>query len=176
MMLIQAYNKRWIEDFNSIKNLLAEALHPLPISIEHVGSTAVPDLAAKPIIDMDIVYNEAIDFEDIKSKLEKIGYCHNGNQGIINRDVFKRKHTLFQKGVLDTITHHLYVCLADSAALGRHIVFRDYLIAHKEARDTYQKLKLDVAQEAHQDKKRYAELKEIKSKDFIDAIIEKSKK
>ncbi len=175
-MLLQAYTTQWIEDFHSIKTLLEKALSPLSIAIEHVGSTAVPSLDAKPIIDIDIVYNEPIDFYAIKIRLEKIGYFHNGNQGIEGREVFKRRHSVPKQDVLDTITHHLYVCIAGSAALERHILLRDYLIAHKEAREVYQKLKLDIAQEANQDKKLYAQIKEIKSKDFIDAIIEKAKK
>ena len=174
-MLIQPYQEKWIEDFKAIKEVLNDALMPLNVTIEHVGSTAVPELAAKPIIDIDIVFDENVDFNDIKKRLEKIGYFHNGNQGIPNREVFKRGKMLVLHKVLDKIVHHLYVCLTGSEALLRHILFRDYLIAHAEARVQYQNMKYNIAQEVHQDRKKYAELKEVVTKDFIDAIIENAK-
>jgi GrpB-like predicted nucleotidyltransferase (UPF0157 family) len=173
-MLIQPYQKRWIEDFKAIKEVLDDVLMPLNVTIEHVGSTAVPELAAKPIIDIDIVFGEDVDFNDIKKTLEKIGYFHNGNQGIPNREVFKRGKMLVLHEVLDNVVHHLYVCIKGSEAVRRHILFRDYLIAHAEARIQYQNMKYEIAHEAHQDRKKYAELKEVTSKDFIDGIIEKS--
>lgn len=91
-MLIQEYQEKWVEDFKAIESVITDALIGLNISIEHVGSTAVPKLAAKPIIDIDIVYGNTVPFETIKKGLERIGYFHNGNQGIINREVFKRKN------------------------------------------------------------------------------------
>lgn len=175
-MLIQAYQASWIEDFNKIEDVIEEALQSLNVPIEHVGSTAVPHLAAKPIIDIDIVYGEDTAFEDIKMGLETLGYFHNGNQGIPNRDVFKREKTLVFHPVLEGIVHHLYVCLSDSEALQRHILLRDYLIANENARIEYQNIKYAVAEEVNQDKKKYAELKEVKTKDFIDGIIEKCKR
>ncbi len=120
-MLIQPYQKNWIEDFKAIKETLNDALMPLNVTIEHVGSTAVPELAAKPIIDIDIVFGEDVDFNDIKKALEKIGYFHNGNQGIPNRDVFKRGKILVSHKVVDNIVHHFYVCPTDSEGFKKHI-------------------------------------------------------
>ena len=174
-MLIQAYQTSWVEDFNKIKTVLEKAIHPLLVSIEHVGSTAVPHLAAKPIIDIDIVYGEDTAFEDIKIGLEKLGYFHNGNQGIPRREVFKRSKMSILHPILDDIVHHLYVCLSDSEALQRHILLRDYLMENENARVEYQNIKYAVAEEVNQDKKQYAALKEVKTKDFIDGIIEKAK-
>jgi GrpB-like predicted nucleotidyltransferase (UPF0157 family) len=170
-MLIQKYNPNWIKDFNDIKKALTEALINLHVPIEHVGSTAIPNLAAKPIIDIDIVFDTTKEFEAIKKGLEKIGYYHNGNQGIPDREVFKRAQTDAKHEKLDSITHHLYVCKRDSEALQRHILFRDYLITHEDARIEYQNIKYALAEEANQDKKKYAELKEGKAGEFIDGII-----
>jgi GrpB-like predicted nucleotidyltransferase (UPF0157 family) len=172
-MLIQEYKESWVDDFNEIKNILSEALTNLKISIEHVGSTSIPKLAAKSIIDIDIVYDAPVAFEDIKNRLEEIGYFHNGNQGIPHRDVFKRVKTEVVKGVLDEIVHHLYVCPTHSEEFQKHILFRDYLRANDTARVQYQNLKYAIANEANQDKKKYAELKEVKARDFINGIIEK---
>lgn len=173
-MLIQAYQKSWIEDFHEIKKVIADALINLKISIEHVGSTSISGLAAKPIIDIDIVFDKSVEFDEIKRRLEEIGYSHNGNQGIPQREVFKRGKMDATRGVLDAIVHHLYVCPIDSEELQRHILLRDYLIANEEARIQYQNLKYDLAEEAQQDRKKYAQLKEVKANSFINTIIEKA--
>jgi GrpB-like predicted nucleotidyltransferase (UPF0157 family) len=174
-MLIQEYKESWGDDFNEIKQILTEALINLKISIEHVGSTSVPKLAAKPIIDIDIVYDTPVAFEDIKKRLEKIGYFNNGNQGIPHREVFKRAKTGVEKGVLEGIVHHLYVCPTDSEEFQNHILFRDYLRENNTARVQYQNLKYAIADEANHDKKKYAELKEVKASPFINGVIEHAK-
>ena len=143
------------------------------LAIEHVGSTAIPELAAKPIIDVDIIYNETSDFHLIKKALETIGYYHNGNQGIPGRDVFKR--TEGQDTVLDHINHHLYACKYDCNELHKHLHFRDYLRNHKDARLFYQQLKYEIAEEADNDKKVYATLKQLKANSFINYIISLAK-
>lgn len=173
-MLIQEYRESWIEDFKAIKSVINDALMNLNISIEHIGSTAVPKLASKPIIDIDIVYKTDVAFETIKKGLEKIGYYHNGNQGIANREVFKRKNGCSKHQILDTITHHLYVCPVDSEELQRHITFRNYLIVNESARTEYQQLKYEIAAAANQDKKQYAALKEVKARTFINDILAKA--
>lgn len=173
-MLIQEYKETWVEDFKAIKSVFNDAFTNLNISIEHIGSTSVPKLAAKPIIDIDIVYGNDMSFETIKRGLEKIGYYHNGNQGIINREVFKRKNWWSKHQILDKITHHLYACPVDSEELQRHITLRNYLIANETARTEYQKLKYEIAEAANQDKKQYAALKEVKARAFINNIIEKA--
>jgi len=87
-MLIQEYTSHWANDFEKIKKVLNEEIFDYIIDIEYIGSTAVPNLASKPIIDMDIIYGENANFENIKSGLEKLGYSHKGNQGIEGREVF----------------------------------------------------------------------------------------
>ena len=173
-MLLKKYSTKWINDFNKIKNEIEKALSGLGFSIEHVGSTAVANLDAKPIIDIDIIYSKQPDFEIIKSRLENIRYYHNGNQGIENRDVFKRKG-ISTDNILDKIQHHLYVCPTNSKALERHILSRNFLRENDWARLKYQEMKYELAEKAHQDKKVYAALKENNINDFIDAIIKKEK-
>ena len=147
-MLIHPYSPDWNTHFESIKNVLDKCLQGLDYTIEHVGSTAVPGLAAKPIIDIDIVFNDLSTFPLIKQALELIGYFHNGNQGIDDREVFKRVGTK-QHEVLDTIKHHLYVCSANSPALIRHLITRDYLRNNEWAKAEYQQLKYVIAPKGH---------------------------
>lgn len=173
-MLIQSYQENWAEDFQKLKAVIHAALPNLSTAIEHVGSTAVPGLAAKAIIDIDIVFDKSNSFEEIKTGLGAIGYYHNGDQGIAGREAFKRNPTAARHAVLDSITHHLYVCRTDSRELQKHILFRDWLLANADARIDYEKLKYQIARAASQDKKQYAVLKEIMAADFINNIVEKA--
>ena len=173
-MLIQPYTTNWAEGFEKIKKILNQEICDYVLDIEHVGSTSVPNLPAKPIIDIDIVYRENDNFENIKNGLEKLGYYYNGNQGIEGREVFKRngKH---KNDVLDNITHHLYVCKHDSVEFQRHILFRDYLRKDEMTRNYYQQFKLELANEIKNDKVKYAELKQLRANPFIDYVIELEK-
>jgi GrpB-like predicted nucleotidyltransferase (UPF0157 family) len=174
-MLIQKYTSDWVKDFIAIKGIIDNELESLQYQIEHVGSTSVPNLDSKPIIDIDIIYFEPADFDKIKLRLEKIGYYHNGNQGIEDRDVFKRTGRSTNE-ILDVVYHHLYVCPVHSPALERHILSRDFLRKNDWARLEYQQMKYKLAENALQDRKKYAALKELNTNSFIDAIIEKEKK
>ena len=173
-MLIQEYQESWMEDFDKIKKVIVEALANLKISIEHIGSTSIPALAAKPIIDIDVVYDDILNFDEIKTRLNTIGYYHNGDQGISNREVFKRHKKASNHELLDLIPHHLYVCPTGSEELRRHILFRNYLTTHEDARIQYQHLKYQIAEEASQNRKKYAEAKEVKAKAFVNYIIAKA--
>ncbi len=173
-MLIKKYTSDWITNFAYLKSEIEKGLNGLEYGIEHVGSTSVPELDSKEIIDIDIIYGQESEFEKIKAGLNKIGYYHNGNQGIEHREVFKRTGQLTNE-VLDKIVHHLYACPIDSKALERHILSRNFLRKNDWARLKYQKMKYDLAEKANQDKKLYAELKELRVNDFIDSIIEKEK-
>lgn len=170
-ILIEEYNPNWIQYFKELKSEIDKALEGMNYRIEHVGSTSVPNLASKPIIDIDIIYKDAFEFEKIKSGLLKVGYYHNGDQGIPNRDVFKRSGKSINQ-ILDGLAHHLYVCHIYSKALNRHILFRNHLKKNNLARQEYQTMKYELAEKADQNKKVYAELKELNVNEFIDKIID----
>ncbi len=173
-MLIREYQTQWSIDFAKISKVIAQELTGLKVSIEHVGSTAIPDLDGKPVIDIDISYLPTVQFHDIKRRLENLGYYYKGNQGILDREVFKRSQDRGPHAILDKIRHHLYVCPINSKELRRHLMFRDYLRAHPAERKAYQRLKYLLAAEAGQDRKQYAQLKEIKARDFIEAVLIKA--
>lgn len=133
------YNENWPLEFEKIRVEIATVLGDTVIAIEHVGSTSVPGLWAKPIIDLDIVIEDAL-FEIVKSKLALLGYNHQGNLGITGREAFgyeAKPHLM---------THHLYVCAKDSPELIRHLSFRDYLRTCEEDREKYGKIKQEMAQ------------------------------
>ena len=173
--ILEKYSSKWINDFTDIKREIENVLNGPEYTIEHVGSTSVPNLDSKPIIDIDIIYSNHLFFDPIKLALEAIGYFHNGNQGIEGRDVFKRSGKL-TNSVLDAITHHLYVCPIDSKALERHILSRDFLRKNERARIKYQQIKYELAEKANQDRKVYAALKEQSVNDYIDSIVEEERR
>ena len=134
-IIVQPYSILWEQSFADIRAELQDALGKLVLRIEHVGSTAVQGLSAKPIIDLDVVIRDDSVFEAVVSGLRAIGYTHEGDLGIAGREAFRyagKEH--LQK-------HHLYVCPLDSAELRRHIAFRDYLRTHPEAVREYSRIK-----------------------------------
>ncbi|MBT8191659.1 MAG: GrpB family protein [Bacteroidia bacterium] len=167
------YQESWVNDFNELKQVLDNSILTKDIIIEHIGSTSIKNLAAKPIIDIDIIYRKPETFNEILMGLERLGYYHNGNQGIPGREVFKR-HESGNHIILDKITHHLYVCQSNSNELKRHLIFRDYLRENEMERVQYEKLKYKIAEKTRQDRKEYAKLKEVMAKEFIESIIKKS--
>ncbi|MDF2548510.1 MAG: hypothetical protein K0R93_3408 [Anaerosolibacter sp.] len=152
-VIVIPYDPKWKDEFQKIKVYLEKALENSIVTIEHVGSTSVEGLSAKPIIDIDIIIEGYHKFEDVKSRLKNLGYCHEGDLGIKDREAFSytEKH--------ECMTHHLYVCPQDSNELKRHVVFRDYLRTHKEDREKYSAIKLHAATEHPTDIDRYMESK-----------------
>ncbi|NLG23907.1 MAG: GrpB family protein [Clostridiales bacterium] len=135
---VAPYGDHWPAAFRRIAARLRPAV-PGALAVEHVGSTSVPGLCAKPIIDIDLVIPSADRFDGARRALEAIGYRHEGDRGIAGREAFKY-------GALPGLmAHHLYVCAADSAELKRHIVFRDYLRAHPRDAAAYGGVKAAAA-------------------------------
>jgi GrpB-like predicted nucleotidyltransferase (UPF0157 family) len=170
-MLLQPYNPNWADHFKQISAILHAAAGEHLLAIHHIGSTSVPDLAAKPIIDIDMEYPLEGTFGPIASVLENLGYYHNGDQGIPGREVFKRKPSDTPHPVLDAITHHLYLCRTDSRELRRHLRFRDGLRSDEAIRTAYENIKREVAVIAGQERKAYAEIKQARSQELVDSVV-----
>jgi GrpB-like predicted nucleotidyltransferase (UPF0157 family) len=171
-MVIEQYNKNWVKHFNQIKNVLEVNLTKI-IKIEHVGSTSIIGMYAKPVIDIDIVIKNN-DFEKTKGELELIGYSYEGNLGIIGREAFKRNN-IIKNEILDKINHHLYICAIDNE-LERHILFRNYLNKHYEAKMEYISIKKAIIEKyGNEDREKYILTKETEYKWFFEKIIEEAK-
>ena len=133
------YDKAWKSAFEEIKKEIERVIGDLIIGIEHVGSTSVEGLSAKPIIDIDVVIKDYSVFATVVQKLETIGYIHEGDLGIKDREAFKYSNKPhLQK-------HHLYVCPEYSEELHRHVTFRDYLKNNREAVKKYSLVKETAA-------------------------------
>ncbi|AJH00876.1 hypothetical protein LF65_04336 [Clostridium beijerinckii] len=152
-VIVVPYDYRWKEEFGIIKLYLEKAIENSIIAIEHVGSTSVEGLSAKPIIDIDVVIKNYGSFQVVKSRLESLGYYHEGNLGIKDREAFKYTEKL------EFMAHHLYVCPQNSQELKRHIAFRDYLRTHDKDRDKYSEIKLQASKKYPTDIDSYIETK-----------------
>ena len=126
-IVVVPYDSNWKLQFEAIRSEIQDALCELALSIEHVGSTSVEGLSAKPIIDIDVVIEDESKLQTVIEKLAVIGYEYEGNLGIVGREAFG------YTGKEHLQNHHLYVCAKDSPELKRHLTFRDYLRSHKEA-------------------------------------------
>ena len=173
-MVIVNYNEKWPQDFLKIKDELLKVLR-VPCQVQHVGSTSIPGMKAKPIIDIDVGLEKWADFEKTKSELASIGYEHEGDRGISGREAFGRNGSVYNK-ILDSIDHHLYVCSTDNEEYKRHILFRDYLRNHTEARDRYNQIKEEIlAKVGPENRAGYVQMKEEEYRDFFEDIIAKAK-
>lgn len=152
-VIVLPYSKTWKSAFEEIKKEIEGTIGELIIGIEHVGSTSVEGMAAKPCIDIDVIIKDYYIFDSVVSKLETIGYIHQGNIGIKDREAFK----YLDKSHLQN--HHLYVCPQQSEELYRHITFRDFLRSNPEAAKKYSLVKETAAQLFPDDIDKYIEYK-----------------
>jgi len=173
IMILHDYTPAWNTEFLHLKAIYQECLRDTAIAIEHVGSTSIPGIKAKPIIDIDIVIRNYDIFPTVVDKLANLGYSHNGDQGILHREAFKRKdeYTPYSQMKRCWMNHHLYVCPEFSEELKRHILFRDYVRAHDNARQEYERIKMEIAAKSDGDRKQYAAIKETECRDFVENIL-----
>ena len=152
-IIVLPYDRAWEYAFQKIKAEIEEAIGDLIIGVEHVGSTSVEGMSAKPCIDIDVIIKDYSIFDEIVSKLGAIGYIHEGDLGIKDREAFKytdKPHLMM---------HHLYVCPKYSEELYRHIAFRDFLRSNTEAVKKYSTVKEKAAVLFPNDIDKYIEYK-----------------
>jgi GrpB-like predicted nucleotidyltransferase (UPF0157 family) len=159
------YDSKWKDEFLKIKQMVTKCIGDLIIGIEHVGSTSVYGLASKPIIDFNIIIESYDIFPAVVKRLEAIGFEHEGDLGIKDREAFKRKFSD------EFMPYHMYVCPKDSVEHKRAIMFRDYLRTHKEDMQAYGELKTQLAEKYRHDIDSYINGKH----DFVEEVLEKAK-
>ena len=152
-VIVLPYDRTWKAAFEEIKKEIEGTVGDLIIGIEHVGSTSVEGMSAKPCIDIDVVIEDYSVFDAVVNRLKMIGYIHEGDLGIKDREAFRYS----DKPHLQT--HHLYVCPQSSEELHRHITFRDFLRNHPEAVRKYSTVKETAAKLFSDDIDQYIEYK-----------------
>jgi GrpB-like predicted nucleotidyltransferase (UPF0157 family) len=127
MKYIREWSENWSNDFEEIVRRLKSYL-PGGCQMHHVGSTSIPNMPAKDVIDVDIECPRG-SMDRVIGRLAEAGYKHEGNLGIPTREAFRLCN---ETGIVRLPSHHLYACETDSPELRRHLAFRDYLIALPE--------------------------------------------
>ena len=160
------YNPKWREEFKKAKKFYKGLLKNLDIQVEHVGSTSIEGLYAKPILDIDIIVKDEETKETVISKLESTGYKHLGTMGVDGRNAFSYSK---DHPNITWMAHHLYVCMAESINLKNHLLLKRYLKNNKKAVQKYSQLKLELAQKFPNDIDGYIDGKT----DLINSFLEK---
>ena len=146
------YDARWPVWFAEIRDGLSPYLEGIPHTVEHVGSTAVPGLAAKPIIDVDVVVPAADHVPAAVAAMVAAGYHHEGDLGITGREAFTLPPDAAHY-------HHLYVVVDGNKPHQDHALLRDHLRANAADRERYAALKREVAHLLTTDRTAYVEAK-----------------
>lgn len=163
-VLLKPYNKAWNKSFTSEKKNLQKILGNFVTDIQHIGSTSIIGMKAKPIIDI------AVGVKSMKQKtkyirlLTKAGYIFRpfGNTNT---------HLLFVKGKESSRTHHIHLMKYDGVIWKHDLFFRDYLSTHKSVANRYMKLKEKLANQFANNRRSYTDSKS----DFIKSIFNKHK-
>jgi GrpB-like predicted nucleotidyltransferase (UPF0157 family) len=159
-IIIEDYDPAWADRFAAASSLLGEALSGLIIAIEHVGSTSVPGLPAKPIIDIDLLIEDTADESRYLPALEELGYR------LVLREPWWYGHRMLVSPTEDV---HLHVWPAGAPEPVRHRLFRDWLRAHSADRDLYAATKRRLARDTVHRPGDYS----LAKNDVIDDIYER---
>jgi GrpB-like predicted nucleotidyltransferase (UPF0157 family) len=146
LILIESYNPSWPDTYERERAAIVQAIGTYIANIEHIGSTSIPGLAAKPIIDIAISLKIYPLPAEAITAIEALGYEHMGEYGIRERHYF-RKHGLQ--------SYHVHTYSPGNAEYEAHILFRDYLRAHPKAARQYEQIKRRLAAR-HTDGNAYA--------------------
>lgn len=150
---VSDYDPAWSDSFEMLSARIWPAVADVALRIDHVGSTAVPGLAAKPVIDMDIVLDSPGAVRPAIERLAQIGYRWRGDLGIPGREAFN------WAGTEQLPSHHLYLVVNENRAHLDHLLLRDLLRDDGEARERYAALKRSNAKRAGRDMEVYVAAK-----------------
>ncbi|MEK7663998.1 MAG: GrpB family protein [Patescibacteria group bacterium] len=161
---LEKHNSKWAELFEQEKKMLLKKFPNVILEISHGGSTVIPTISAKPIIDMFAVILSLKDAENIRKDLEELGYEYRGEEGVPER-------ILYVKGKPELRTHHLQLVEKTSNEWKNHILIKNYFLKHPEVAKEYAELKNKLAEKFPNDRKAYSNGKD----NFIKLVIKKSK-
>jgi GrpB-like predicted nucleotidyltransferase (UPF0157 family) len=163
-VIIVDYDPDWPRRYEVLRACIAPAVGDLAAEIVHVGSTSVSGLAAKPVIDLNILLRASSDLPAVIERLASLGYRHEGDLGAVGREAFATPPGY------SAHDHHLYVCAPDWAGHGDQIAFRDYLRARPRAAKAYARLKRSLAAKYRDNRTAYANAKA----GFVAAVLKRA--
>ncbi len=156
---VVAYNPDWQTLYEDEAQKITNALEHEVSSIHHIGSTAIPGILAKPIIDIKVVVNDSARIDKFNPAMMALEYQPRGENGIPGR-------RFFTKDTAGNRTHHIHIYQVEHQEIARHLKFRDYLRAHPEDGLTYSQLKETLVDKFRDDPIRYTNGKD----EFIEKI------
>ncbi|MCT8140260.1 GrpB family protein [Anaerobacillus sp. CMMVII] len=156
------YSVEWLEMFQEESEKLRDLFENEILNVYHIGSTAIPNIKAKPVIDIMVEVTNIGEVDKFNNKMEQLGYEVMGEYGI-------SKRRFFIKGG-DNRTHHVHIYEEGNEEIVRHLAFRDYMIAHPEEAMKYSELKLTLAEKFPTNIAKYIEGKN----NYIKAIDDKT--
>ncbi|WP_414526723.1 GrpB family protein [Nodularia chucula] len=157
-------NPRWVEEFETESQQIALVMAENMITIHHIGSTAIPGIYAKPVIDFLIEVKDIGKTDDQSVAMVAIGYEAMGEFGLPGRRYFRKNSSP------DMRTHHVHTYEVGSSEITRHLAFRDYMISHPDAARQYSELKRELAKKYSQDIEGYMDGKD----EFIKVMEKKA--
>ena len=158
------YDPSWPKRFTEESNLLRETLGDIATAVHHIGSTAVPGLAAKPIIDILIEVTDLATLDARNRDMELSGYEAKGEFGIPGRRYFRKGG--------DNRTHQIHAFVTGDTNVSRHIAFRDYLRSNAHVAGEYGALKKKVAETCDNDIEKYCDGKDAFIKHHEEIAVE----
>ena len=165
---LECYDPAWERRFTDEAATLRSAFGTLARRIEHVGSTAVPGLIAKPVIDIQVSVISLASLEPFVVVMRELGYAHLPDPD----PIFERSYPYFHKPVVWPHSHHVHLCEEGGVLEQRHLLFRDCLRASASVREQYAALKRELARahqgKTHDERQRYSDGKT----DFVRAVVE----
>ena len=162
---LENYNEKWKKEYEKERDLLKSVLGDKIIEIEHVGSTSIVGLKAKPVIDILIAINSLDEIEEIEQLLIEYDYSNRGHQGVEDR-------YFFAKGPEDARSHYIHFVEKDNNTYINLLWFKRYLLKHPEYIEKYCELKQELASQYSEDRKKYTAGKS----NFITEVISLAKK
>ena len=157
------YNKNYPKLFNIEKDLIKSILKDNVVNIYHIGSTSIPFIKSKPIIDIMVSVKDLNKVDEIKNEFIKVGYEYLGEFGIKNRRYLRKDG--------DNRTHQIHIfSYLDEYNLTRHLAFKEYLLTHKDVAKEYEELKVKLASLYPNDIEKYCDGKD----EFVKSVEERA--
>ncbi|MGD1994348.1 MAG: GrpB family protein [Anaerolineae bacterium] len=165
-VIIVDYDPDWSAQYAAEADRIREVLGDRVVAVEHIGSTAVPGLGAKPIIDLVVGLRDLADAQDCIAPLERLGYEY-----VPQHEARMPERRYFHKGPPRGRTHHLHMVEVTSGFWKRHLLFRDYLRAHPGVAREYEALKRELAGRHGADREAYTDAKTA----FIERVVDRAR-
>ena len=169
MITISKYDPNWPILFEEEANRLYAAFGSAALRIEHVGSTSIPGLAAKPVIDIQLSVASLLPHGRYLNTMAALGYCH------VALDDFDLVYPFFHKPAEWPSTHHVHLCEAGGEQEWSHLAFRNYLRAHPETARKYEALKHELARIHDGKTPRSMEKYSLAKSEFVVSVLREAK-